>query len=117
MNYFDSRTAAQRYSAARPYFHPLVIEKVKDFIGIDKPAPQALDVACGTGQSTVALKEIAEWIVGVDSSEEMLTLAPQDDRIRYIKAPAEDLPFSEAEFDLITASEAIHWFDRGRSRK
>jgi hypothetical protein len=42
------------------------------------------------GKSTVALREIAEWIVGVDSSEEMLARAPQDDRIRYIKAPAEN---------------------------
>jgi hypothetical protein len=50
LNYFDSHDAAQSYSAARPYFHPLVIEKVKDFIGIDKLVPRALDVACGTGQ-------------------------------------------------------------------
>ncbi len=41
MNYSDSHDAAQRYSAARPYIYPLVIEKVKDFIGIDEPVSQA----------------------------------------------------------------------------
>ena len=112
MNYFDSQNAAKRYSAARPYFHPLVIEKIKNYIGFATPVPQALDVACGTGQSTVALKEIAKEIVGVDSSEEMLALAPRDGRIRYFRASAEDLPFAEESFDLITVSEAIHWFER-----
>lgn len=89
-----------------------MIEKVKNFIGLDEPVPKALDVACGTGQSTLALKEIARDIVGVDSSEKMLALAPKDDRIRYLRASAEDLPFSEAQFDPITVSEAIHWFER-----
>jgi len=111
-NYFDSRVAAGRYSVARPYFHPLVIGKIKGFLGLDEPVPLALDVACGTGQSTVALKEIAEEIVGTDPSEEMLTRAPRDDRIRYVRATAEDLTFHEAEFDLLTVSEALHWFDR-----
>jgi SAM-dependent methyltransferase len=111
-NYFDSREAAGRYSVARPYFHPLVIEQIKNYIGIDKPVSQALDVACGTQQSTMALKEIAKEIVGVDSSEEMLARAPRDGRIRYVRASAEDLPFADQSFDMITVSEALHWFDR-----
>lgn len=111
-NYFDSPGAAERYSTARPYFHPLVIEKLKAFLRLGEPVPQALDVACGTGQSTVALKEIAKRLVGVDSSEEMLAKAPRDDRIRYAVAPAEELPFEEASFDLLTVSLALHWFDR-----
>jgi SAM-dependent methyltransferase len=112
LNYFDSQNAAKRYSAARPYFHPLVIEKIKNYIGIATPVSQVLDVAYGTGQSTVALKEIAKEIAGIDSSEEMLALAPRDDRIRYVRASAEDLPFAEESFDLITVSEAFHWFER-----
>ena len=111
-NYFDSREAAGRYSVARPYFHPLVIGKIKGFLRLDEPVPLALDVACGTGQSTMALKEIAKEIVGVDSSEEMLARAPRDGRIRYVRASAEDLPFADQSFDMITVSEALHWFDR-----
>jgi ubiquinone/menaquinone biosynthesis C-methylase UbiE len=111
-NYFDSRSAARRYSAARPYFHPLVIGKIKAFIDLTETVPSALDVACGTGQSSVALKEIAEQIVGADPSEKMLALAPRDERIRYVRATAENLPFPGAEFDLVTVSLALHWFDR-----
>lgn len=112
MNYFDSRDSADRYAGGRPYFHPLVVGKIKDFLHLRVPVPRALDVACGTGQSTVALKHIAERIVGTDSSEEMLARAPKDARILYVKAPAEKLPFAEGSFDLITTALAFHWFDR-----
>jgi hypothetical protein len=32
-NFFVHRTAAQRYAAARPYFHPRVIEIIAAYIG------------------------------------------------------------------------------------
>ena len=89
-NYFDSRDVAERYSAVRPYLHPLVIEKVRDFLGLTEPVPRALDVACGTGLSTTTLKELSEQVVGVDPSDEMMARALQDDRLRYVRAPAQD---------------------------
>ncbi len=114
MNYFEERAAAKRYAVGRPYFHPLVIGKIRSFLGLRGPIPRALDVACGTGQSTVALKEVAIEVVGMDSSKEMLARAARDDRVRYTKAPAEDLPFVKESFDLVTAALAFHWFDRAR---
>lgn len=112
MNYFDSRDSAERYAGGRPYFHPLVVGRIKDFLNLRVSVPRALDVACGTGQSTVALKQIAERIVGTDPSEEMLARAPRDTRIQYARASAEKLPFAEGSFHLITAALAFHWFDR-----
>lgn len=76
------------------------------------PVQRALDVGCGTGLSTIALKEIAEWVVGVDSSVEMIGLASLDSNIDYQLAKAEHLPFRDLAFDLVTVSQAIHWFDR-----
>ncbi len=29
MNYFSPRSAAERYAKGRPYFHPLVVERIK----------------------------------------------------------------------------------------
>ncbi len=75
---------------------------------------RALDVGCGTGLSTTALKEIAEQIVGVDASQAMIARAPKDSSIQYCVAAAEELPFSECEFDLMTLSSAFHWLDRGK---
>ncbi len=114
MSYFESRDAAERYAGSRPYFHPLVVKKIRDFLELREPVPRALDVACGTGQSTVALKEIASRVVGTDVSREMLARAPREGGVRYVEAPAEDLPFADGSFRLITVALAFHWFDRSR---
>lgn len=67
-----------------------------------------------TGLSTVALKEIAQNVVGVDTSAEMIALAPEENGVRYFVAPAENFPFGENEFDLITLSQVFHWLDRDK---
>lgn len=114
LNYFESRNTTERYAGSRPYFHPLVIRKIKDFLRLREPVSRALDVACGTGQSTVALKEIALQAVGTDTSREMLARAPCEAGVRYVEAPAEDLPFEDGAFGLVTVALALHWFDRSR---
>jgi len=115
MNFFAHKTAAERYVQHRPYFHPLVIEKIRLHLELDAPVARALDVACGTGQSTIALKEIANSVTGVDISDEMLGLAKQSSGIEYRNASAEDLSvFENGSFDLITTSMAFHWFDHKR---
>ncbi|HSG45719.1 MAG TPA: class I SAM-dependent methyltransferase [Anaerolineales bacterium] len=112
MNYFAHKPVAERYSHYRPYFHPLVIEKIRSHLGIKSPVERALDVGCGTGQSTIALKELANSVGGVDISTEMLKLAKQQPGIEYINCSAEDLSmFESGPFDLITTSMAYHWFD------
>jgi len=91
-----------------------VIKKIRDFLGLREPIPLALDVACGTGQSTVALKEIASRIVGTDVSREMLARAPREAGVWYVEASAEDLPIADGSLQLITVTLALHWFDRSR---
>ena len=111
MNFFAHKTAAERYAQHRPYFHPLVIEKIKSYLDLETPVERALDVGCGTGQSTTALKVIAKSVTGIDVSEEMLRLATQQPGIEYRNASAEDLSmFDDGTFDLITTSMAFHWF-------
>jgi SAM-dependent methyltransferase len=73
---------------------------------------RALDVGCGTGHSAIALLEVADEIVGVDSSGEMLAQAIRHEQVRYVQAQAEQLPFSNASFGLLTVGLAFHWFDR-----
>lgn len=114
MNFFAYESEAERYARHRPYFHPLVIEKVRDYLQLNEPFADALDVACGTGQSTVALLKIARRIVGVDASAAMMARAESRPGITYKEASAEDLPFPDESFDLITTALAFHWFDRER---
>ncbi|MBL7709803.1 MAG: methyltransferase domain-containing protein, partial [Chitinophagaceae bacterium] len=71
MNYFDPKTAAERYSKGRPDFHHNTIRHIKEYLQLDKKLDAALDIACGTGLSTKALLEIATTVYGTDISQEM----------------------------------------------
>lgn len=112
MNYFTHQSAAERYAHGRPYFHPLVIDRIRNFLRLDGRVPVALDVACGTGQSALALTEIATRVLATDISPAMLAQAPIHPRIHYREAPAERLPIESCSADLITVSLAFHWLDR-----
>jgi len=68
-----------------------------------------MDVGCGTGLSTIALKELATHIVGVDASAAMLALTSPDPHITYVVASAEHLPTCGASFDIMTLSSVFHW--------
>jgi ubiquinone/menaquinone biosynthesis C-methylase UbiE len=112
MNFFSVHRAAERYARCRPYFHPLVTERIWKQLGLERPLDNALDVGCGTGQSTTALRTLAHSVVGVDISAAMLAEAPNEPGIRYVEAPAEAIPEADESFDLITTSLAFHWFDQ-----
>ena len=112
MNYFAPRTAAERYAKGRAYFHPLLIGRAREFLSLSEHLPRGLDVCCGTGLSSVALKEIAARVVGVDGSAEMLTFAPKRSGITFCLADAENLPFGEGAFDILSVCQALHWLDK-----
>jgi len=62
MNPFADGIDAEKYDSARPNFHPLVFERLAGvFRG---PFAAALDVGCGTGQSTKALASVSAFVVG-----------------------------------------------------
>jgi SAM-dependent methyltransferase len=114
VNYFAHSSAAERYAASRPYFHPIVIARIREFLALGEPVPHAVDVACGTGQSALALTEIANQVTALDVSPSMLAHAPAHPQIRYVEAAAEQIPLDEGAADLMTVSLAFHWLDRGR---
>jgi ubiquinone/menaquinone biosynthesis C-methylase UbiE len=111
-NFFAYGTAAERYADYRPFFHPLVVEKIKAVLQLNEPLRRALDVGCGTGQSTLALTAIARQVVGTDAAAEMLAQAVRHPSIEYLQSPAEALPVANNSVQLITVSLAFHWFDR-----
>jgi len=113
VNYFSHANAADRYAKFRPYFHPLAIERMVRFTDCAR-FENALDVACGTGQSTRALAEVAERVTALDNSVSMLALAPALPNVVYQIGEAEALPFAAEIFDLITVGKAFHWFDQDR---
>jgi ubiquinone/menaquinone biosynthesis C-methylase UbiE len=110
MNPFSDDINAEQYDAARPYFHPLVFERLVRVFGSRFVA--ALDIACGTGQSTEALASVSTFVVGLDASAQMLHGARRRGVIPYVQGRAERLPFPDNAFDIITVGLGLHWFER-----
>lgn len=111
MNYFETKNVAERYEKGRPFFHANTMEKIKNYLGQTTKFDKALDIACGTGLSTKALLALAEQVYGTDISEEMLNLAYKDKKIIYKIATAENQPFENNTFNMVTVSSGVHWFD------
>ena len=88
---------------------------------VDGTAQQILDVACGTGDSTIAIAKGAgagTRVTGVDISEGMMTLVMRkaaregvQDRIRLQLADGENLPFAEESFHRVTCAFGIRNFE------
>lgn len=74
-----------------------------------------LDVGCGTGRGISRFSETASYAVGSDYSFDMLSLAQQKvsskSNCRFVRSVAQQLPFSTASFDLVTALNFLHLFD------
>ena len=88
---------------------------------VDGTPQQILDVACGTGDSTLAIARAAapgSQVVGADISEGMMALvmdkarkAGVADRVSLQLADGEDLPFGEASFHRVTCAFGIRNFE------
>jgi demethylmenaquinone methyltransferase / 2-methoxy-6-polyprenyl-1,4-benzoquinol methylase len=83
-----------------------------------KPTETVLDVACGTGDLSEAFARAgAESVTGLDFTPEMLDIArhkastrPQNwraDHIAYIQGDAQNLPFPDASFDVVSIAFGI----------
>jgi ubiquinone/menaquinone biosynthesis C-methylase UbiE len=111
MNYFEGSEVALRYAAARPYFHPHVMQRLQAR-GI--MATHALDVGCGTGLSTLALTTLAGRVTGIDLAAAMVALAPRQKEIACLVAAGEFMPFPDRSFELVTVSSVFHWLESTR---
>ncbi|KAM4711447.1 LOW QUALITY PROTEIN: putative methyltransferase [Anableps anableps] len=68
-------------------------------------------------RGTVLLAPYFTKVVGTDISQAMVERAlakSNPSNISYRPCPAEELPFTSGEVDLLTAMSAAHWFDRPR---
>ena len=81
-----------------------------------KPTDAVLDVATGTGFTALAFAPLVQSVVGLDVSPGMLRQAEQFAGGRgltnavFQEGAAEDLPFDDASFDLVTCRIAPHHF-------
>lgn len=72
----------------------------------------AWDVGCGNGQSSIELARHFGAVNATDISAEQLKNAMQDPRVHYSVASAEKSGLLPGSVNLITSSQAFHWFNR-----
>lgn len=78
-------------------------------------ARRVADIACGTGiLATRIHNELdTDEVYGVDMSDGMLAQArARCGRVRWLKAPAEQLPFDDGSLDAVVSTTAFHFFDQ-----
>lgn len=79
--------------------------------GTPAAAVTLLDVACGPGIITAALKGSGVTVVGADLSTEMLRVARQlNPDARFEQADAEALPFPDESFDVVSCNFGVLHF-------
>jgi SAM-dependent methyltransferase len=80
-------------------------------------APQAgerlLDIGCGSGEQLSLFRRKGCDVTGVDSSHRLLDLADRKlrNRAELHRGPAEDLPFCDNEFDIVTLIASLEFTD------
>ena len=70
---------------------------------------QVLDLCCGSGQATKFLVPHSQDVTGLDVSPVSLERAKRNvPQAKYVEALAEDMPFPDAQFDMVHTSVAMH---------
>ena len=72
---------------------------------------RAWDCATGNGQVAAVLAEYFHQVEATDISAKQLAQAAARPNIHYQVANAEQTPFPDHHFDLITVGQAVHWFE------
>ncbi|GBN05361.1 Putative methyltransferase DDB_G0268948 [Araneus ventricosus] len=113
---FAGEDHAKIYSSYRKDNPTEVIEKIIAFLKekVPEPLQTAVDVGCGSGQSTVILAPYFKRVHGSDVSEAQIEQAKATrslPNVTYAASPAEKLPFEDGSVQLLTAATALHWFD------
>src|SRR3989338_6897131 len=114
-NHFGKVAGA--YAVYRRDYPDAVYEAI--YRAVPSKDAHVLDVGCGTGLAASHLASYYRDVVGTDKEKEMVETAAKNavGNVRYILAPAEQLPFPDHSLDLITVAQAFHWFDQPQAMK
>jgi len=108
-DYFSGH--ADSYAAYRPTYPQALIDFLADCC---EHRRSAWDCATGNGQTALALTRYFDRIVATDASAAQIDSAPPHPKIEYRVAVAETSELPEKSIDLVTVSQALHWFDIDR---
>jgi Methyltransferase domain len=100
------------HAACYQQFRPTYPAPLFEFLSSMSPRHDlAWDCATGNGQAAVALVPYFERVIATDFSAQQIEQAQRDPKVRYLVAPADQVPIDAGTVDLVTVAQALHWFD------
>jgi SAM-dependent methyltransferase len=110
----DFDKTAQDYARYRTGFPPELFTRLAA-LGVGTAGQRIADLGTGTGALARGFAAAGCVVTGLDIAPELLDKARQlDDRITYRVAPAEETGLPGASWDVVSAGQCWHWFDRPR---
>ncbi|MCH7705764.1 MAG: methyltransferase domain-containing protein [Chloroflexi bacterium] len=114
----DFGQTSQDYGRYRAGFPPALFDRLQGF-GIGLPGQRLLDLGTGTGTLARGFARLGCDVTGLDTAAPQLEEARRLDgeagvSVSYTVATAEETGLPDASFDVVTAGQCWHWFDRGR---
>lgn len=103
--------AATSYAAHRPHYPAALYEWLSSQT---HSHDRAWDCGTGSGQAAVALARWFDEIVATDTSVVQLSNASNRDGVLYLAMAAETASLGPDSMDLVTAAQALHWFEHER---
>lgn len=96
------------YARYRPSYPVELFEYILSFV---TKRDRCWDCATGNGQAANKLADYFNSVDASDISHSQIQNAIQKSNITYHICPAEQTPFADNSFDLITVAQAYHWLD------
>jgi SAM-dependent methyltransferase len=118
MSKVDFGRHSEDYAAYRPGYPASFYQRIDAITRIRES--RSLDIATGPGTIALELGARGSSVVGIDTSREQIATAQRvardrnlEDRVHFRTASAEHTGLDASSFDLVTAGQCWHWFDRG----
>lgn len=117
----DFGKTADDYARHRVGFPDELFERLTAF-GIGQSGQRILDLGTGTGSLARGFAKRGGNVTGLDIATALMAEAKRLDSeagisVRYFEAPAEDTGLPDSSFDVVSAGQCWHWFDRPKAAK
>jgi SAM-dependent methyltransferase len=114
----DAVTFADHFSGVSPAyaaFRPRYPDALFEFLARESPGRDAAwDAGTGSGQAAASLGRYFRQVIATDASRAQIESAAPCSNVSDRVAPADVSGLDGASVDLVTAAQAVHWFDRPR---
>ncbi len=112
----DFGLTASDYARHRAGFPAELIDRLSER-GIARPGARVVDLGTGTGSLARLFAQRGCNVTGVDIAQSLIEQAKRLDReagveIDYVERPAEATELPGDAFDVVSAGQCWHWFDR-----